>query len=78
MAAEQLNMEKLEDLKRQVELLGLDEQQRNKLITEECRQMREAETEEQRLAAQAEERMIAAEAEQQRLAAQAEKKENSG
>ena len=41
MAAEELNMEKLEDLKRQVELLGLDEKQRNKLITEEWRQMRE-------------------------------------
>ena len=46
MAAEELNMEKLEDLKRQVESLGLDEKQRNKLITEEWRRMREAETEE--------------------------------
>ena len=35
MAVEELNMEKLEDLKRQVESLGLDEQQRNKLITKE-------------------------------------------
>ena len=56
MAAEELNMEKLEDLKRQVESLGLDEKQRNKLITEECRRMREAKAEERRLAAQAEKR----------------------
>ena len=35
MVAEELNMEKLEDLKRHVESLGLDEMQRNKLITEE-------------------------------------------
>ena len=35
MAAEELNMEKLKDLKRQVESLGLDEKQRTKLITEE-------------------------------------------
>ena len=49
MAAKELNMEKLEDLKRQVELLGLDEMQRNKLITDEWRRMREAE--ERRLAA---------------------------
>ena len=34
MAAKELNMEKLEDLKRQVESLGLDEKQGNKLITE--------------------------------------------
>ena len=32
MAVEELNMEKLVDLKRQVKLLGLDEKQRNKLI----------------------------------------------
>ena len=43
MAAEELDMDKLEDLKRQRELLGLDEKQRNKLITEEWRRMREAE-----------------------------------
>ena len=54
MAAEELNMEKLEDLKKQVESLGLDEKQRNKLITEEWRRMKEAEAEERRLAAQAE------------------------
>ena len=50
MAAEKLNMEKLEDLKRQVESLCLDEKQRNKLITKEWRQIREAEAEEQKLA----------------------------
>ena len=61
MAAEELNMEKLEDLKRQLESLGLDEKQRNKLITDERRRMREAEAEERRFAAQAEERRIAAE-----------------
>ena len=49
MAAEELNMEKLEELKRQVESLRLDEKQRNKLITEEWRRMREAE--ERKLAA---------------------------
>ena len=43
MAAEKLHMELLEDLKRQVESLGLDEKQRNKLITEEWHRMREAE-----------------------------------
>ena len=79
MAAEELNMEKLEELKRQVESLGLDEKQRNKLITDEWRRMREAEAEERkiaaeerRLAAQAEERKIAAE--ERRLAAQAEER----
>ena len=65
-------MEKLEDLKIQVLSLGLDERQRNKLITEEWRRMREAE--ERRLAAQVEEQRIAAE--ERRLAAQAEE-ENS-
>ena len=54
MDAEELNTEKLEDLKRQVELLGLNERQRNKLITEEWRRIRKPE--EQKLAAQAEER----------------------
>ena len=68
MAAEELNMEKLEYLKRQVESLGLDEKHRNKLITEEWCRIREAE--EQRLAAQAEERKIAVE--ERKLAAQAE------
>ena len=79
MAAEELNMEKLEQLKRQVESLGLDEKQRNKLIMDEWRRMREAEAEERkiaaeerRLAAQAEERKIAAE--ERRLAAQAEER----
>ena len=61
MAAEELNMEKLKDLKRQVESLGWDEKQRNKLITEEWRRMRESEAEERRLAAQVEKRRIAAE-----------------
>ena len=61
MAAKELNMEKLEDLKRQVESLGLDEKQRNKLITKEWHRMRETETGERRLAAPAEERRIAAE-----------------
>ena len=42
MAVEELKMEKLEDLKRLVESLGLDEKQRNKLVTEEWRRMREA------------------------------------
>ena len=42
-------MEKLKDLKRQIELLGLDEKHRSKLITEEWCRMREAE--ERRLAA---------------------------
>ena len=81
MAAEELNMEKLEELKRQVESLGLDEKQRNKLITDEWRRMREAEAEERRiaaeerrLAAQAEERRIAAEIEERRLAVQAEER----
>ena len=60
MAAEELNMEKLEDLKRQVESLGLDEKQRNKLITKECRRMREAQTKERRVVAEAEERRLAA------------------
>ena len=59
MAAEELNMEKLENLKRQVESLGLDEKQRNRLKTEEWRRMRE--DEERRLEAQAGERRIAAE-----------------
>ena len=52
MAAEKLNMEKLEDLKRQVESLDLDEKQRNKLITEKWPRMREAEAEERRIAAE--------------------------
>ena len=47
-------MEKLEDLKRQVESLSLKEKQRNKFITEKWCRMREAEAEERRLAAQAE------------------------
>ena len=51
-------MEKLEDLKRQVESLGLDEKQRNKLLTEERRPMK---GEERRLAALAEERRIVTE-----------------
>ena len=34
MAVKELNMEKLEDLKGQVESFGFDEKQRNKLITE--------------------------------------------
>ena len=70
MAVEEPNMERLEDLKRQVELLRLDEKQRNKLITEEWCRMREAKAEEQRLAAQAEEQRIAAE--KQRFATQVE------
>ena len=74
MAAEELNMEKLEDLKRQVESLGLDGKQRNKLITEEWQRMREADAEEQRLTAQAEERRLEGEAEERRLAAQAEER----
>ena len=72
-------MKKLEDLKRQVESLGLDEKQRNKLITEEWCRMREAE--ERRIAADAEERRLAAQAEEwriaveeQRLTVQAEKR----
>ena len=74
MASEELNMEKLKDLKRQVEWLGLDEKQRNKLITEGWHRLREAEAEERRLAAQAEEPRIAAEAEERWLAAQAEER----
>ena len=70
MAAEKLIMEKLEDLKRQVESLGLDGKQRNKLITEEWRRMRKSEAEERRLAAQVEERKIAAD--EERIAAKAE------
>ena len=65
-------MEKLKDLKRQAELLGLDEKQRNKLITDEWRRMREADAEKLRLSAQAEERRIAAE--EWRIAAEAEAK----
>ena len=53
MAVEELNMKKLENLKKQVEFLGLYEKQRNKLITEEWCRMRESEVEERRLAAQA-------------------------
>ena len=63
-------MEKWEDLKRQVESLELDEKQRNKLIMEEWRRMKEAE--ERRIAAEdeAEERRPAAQAEEQRIAAE--------
>ena len=64
MAVEEVNVEKLEDWKRQVESLGLNEKQRNKLITEKWCRMKEVETEEQRSAVQAEERRIAAEAEE--------------
>ena len=53
MAAEKLNVEKLKGLKRQVESLGLDEKQRNKLITNEWRRMREAKK--RRITAEAEE-----------------------
>ena len=81
MAAEELNMEKLEEFKRQVESLGLDEKKRNKLITDEWRRMREAEAEERRIAAeerrlvaQAEERRVAAEAEERRIVAEAEER----
>ena len=66
MAGEELNMEKFEDLRRQVESLDLDEKQRNKLITEELRRMREAE--ERRVTAEAEERRLAAQAEERRIA----------
>ena len=62
MAAEELNMEKLEDLKRQVESLCLDEKQKNKLITKEWCRMREADPEERRLVA--EERRLAVQAEE--------------
>ena len=80
MAEEELNIEKLEDLKRQIESLGLDEKQRNKLISEEWRRMKEAEAEGRRLAVQAEERRIAAEVEdeEQRLAAQVEERRLAG
>ena len=61
MAEEELNIEKLEDLKRQIESLGLDEKQRNKLILEEWHRMKEAEAEERKLAAQAEEWRIVTE-----------------
>ena len=77
MAAEELNKEKLEDLKGQIESLGLHEKQRNKLITEEWRRMKEAKerriaAEEQRIAAEgdAEGRRLAAQAEEQRIAAE--------
>ena len=72
MATEELKMDTLEDLKRQVESLGFEKKQKKKLIMEECRRMREAEAEERRLTAYAEKRRIAAEAEEQTLAAQAE------
>ena len=85
MAAKELNMEKLEDLKRQVELLGLEEKQRNKPITEEWRRKKEADAEERRLASQAEERRIAneerriaAKAEERGLAAKAEERRIAG
>ena len=87
MAEEELNIEKLEDLKRQIESLGLDEKQRNKLISEEWRRMKEAEAEGRRLAVQAEERRIAAEErriaaevedEERRLAAQVEERRLTG
>ena len=51
MAAEEINIEKLKDLTTQVELLGLDEKQRNKLVKQELRRMREAKAQEQKLAA---------------------------
>ena len=73
MTAEELNMEKWEDLKRQVKSLGLDEKQRNKFITEEWRRMREAE--ERRITAEAEERRLAAQAEERRIAAEERKAE---
>ena len=60
MAAEELNMEKLEDLNRPVESLGLKEKNRNQHIREERCRMREADAEKRRLATQAEERRIAA------------------
>ena len=87
MAEEELNIEKLEDLKRQIESLGLDEKQRNKLISEEWRRMKEAEAEGRRLAVQAEEWRIVAEErripaevedEERRLAAQAEERRLAG
>ena len=59
-------------MKTQVESLGSDEKQRNKLTTEEWLQTKEAEAEERRLAAQAEERRIAAE--ERRIAAEAEER----
>ena len=66
-------MEKLEELKRQVESLGLNEKQRNKPITDEWRRMREAEAEERKIAA--EERRLAAQAEKRRIAAEERKAE---
>ena len=83
MAAEELNMEKLEDLNRQVELLGLDEKQKNKLITDKWHRMREADAEERRIAAEerrivaeaeADERRLAAQTEERRIAAEAEER----
>ena len=65
-------MEKLEDLKRQVESLDLDEKQRNKLITDEWRRMGEADAEERRMASEAEakERRLAAQAKERRITAE--------
>ena len=63
-------MEKLKDLKRQVESLGLDEKQRTKLITEEWHRMRVVQTKERRVVAEAEERRLAAQDEERRIAAE--------
>ena len=73
MAAEELNMEKLQDLKRQVESLGVDEKQRNKLTTEKWRRMREAEERKVSSPGRGTKNSAEAEAEERRLAAQAEK-----
>ena len=69
-------------MKRQVESLGLDEKQRNKLITDEWRQMREAQAEERKIVAEEQRiatdvRRITAEAEERRLAAQAEQRKKA-
>jgi len=77
--------EDFQKLKEQVELLGLDENQKNKFILEEWRRMKDqeaaaeerklaTEVEEQKLAAEAEERKVAAKTEERKLAAEAEER----
>ena len=65
--------EAFEELKKQVESLGLDEKSKSKFLMEEWREMREAEAEERRLQAEreaaAEEKRAEREAEKRKLLA---------
>jgi len=75
--------EDIQKLKEQVQLLGLNEEQKNKFILEEWWRMKDQEAaaverktkaEERKLAAEAEERKLVAEAEERRVAAAEERK----